>query len=125
MSATINQETPGSDYARAAAGFAHDAAAVLKAGMQRHRRVLGSQFQEWVRIEHAEFAVDQLTSMYREAIGEANGANELLRQAREQLADLRKLTDAYRTSIDRLQREGLALARKGRALQRQLRTRRK
>lgn len=124
-----NTEAAGrhNEYGHSAFITEHDPAEMLLRGMQRTRKVLGGLHREYVQIEHAEFAVEQLTSMYRDACNDRrNALQEVARmkvsrdRALEQVQQLKTLTDNYRTSIDRLERDGLALQRRGRQLQRLL-----
>lgn len=95
---------------RTALTTTHDPALMLRDGLLRHRKVLGSMHVEWLQVPLAEFAIDQLIAMYRDACSDrTNAIAEIERvQAalqREQLhvAELKKLNDSYRESCDRLQ----------------------
>lgn len=105
----------------------HDQADALKEAMSRHRKVLGSLGIEWVKFDHAELVVDQLTTMYRQALqGEQSAISEIERvqqaMGRQSLhiQHLKKLTEEYRGKLDALAAEGLRLKRTGRNLQRKL-----
>lgn len=107
----------------------HDPARMLKDGLFRHRKVLGSLHIEWVQATHAEFAIDQLTAMYRDAcadrrnaIAEIERVNHQLKLAGEQLERSKRVMEMTREQMDKLRAEGLALKRSGESLKRKLRS---